>query len=87
MLRNITMCTALAGLLTGGLLVGCEEAEAPPPYELEISFSPEQPVPGRSTRIGRQPFGRIVIANADSAPGADAKTAMMMAHRAVNELV
>ncbi len=42
--------------------------------------------PGRSTRIGRQPFGRIVIANADSAPGADAKTAMMMAHRAVGEL-
>ena len=42
--------------------------------------------PGDSTRIGRQPFGRITIANADSAPGADAKTAMMMAHRAVNEL-
>ena len=42
--------------------------------------------PGNSTRKGRKPFGRIVIANADSAPGADAKTAMMMAHRAVNEL-
>ena len=42
--------------------------------------------PGDSTRIGRQPFGRITIANADSAPGADAKTAMMMGHRAVNEL-
>lgn len=42
--------------------------------------------PGKSTAIGRQPFGRITIANADSAPGADAKTAMMMAHRAVNEL-
>jgi spermidine dehydrogenase len=42
--------------------------------------------PGDSTRIGRQPFGRITIANTDSAPGADAKTAMMMAHRAVNEL-
>ena len=42
--------------------------------------------PGDSTRIGRQPFGRITIANSDSAPGADAKTAMMMAHRAVNEL-
>ena len=42
--------------------------------------------PGDSTRIGRQPFGRITIANADSAPGADAKTAMMMAYRAVNEL-
>jgi len=42
--------------------------------------------PGDSTRVGRQPFGRITIANSDSAPGADAKTAMMMAHRAVNEL-
>ena len=42
--------------------------------------------PGESTRVGRQPFGRITIANSDSAPGADAKTAMMMAHRAVNEL-
>jgi spermidine dehydrogenase len=42
--------------------------------------------PGDSTRIGRQPFGRITIANIDSAPGSDAKTAMMMAHRAVNEL-
>jgi len=42
--------------------------------------------PGDSTRIGRQPFGRITIANIDSAPGSDAKTAMMMANRAVNEL-
>ncbi len=42
--------------------------------------------PGNTTRIGRQPFGRIAIANADSAPGADAKTAMMMGHRAVSEL-
>ena len=42
--------------------------------------------PGDSVRVGRQPFGRITVANCDSAPGADAKTAMMMAHRAVNEL-
>lgn len=42
--------------------------------------------PGNSTKIGRQPFGRITIANCDSAPGADAKTAMAMASRAVNEL-
>ena len=42
--------------------------------------------PGDSTRIGRQPFGRITIANSDSAPGADAKTAIMMGHRAVSEL-
>jgi spermidine dehydrogenase len=42
--------------------------------------------PGDSVRIGRQPFGRITIANSDSAPGADAFIAMMMAHRAVGEL-
>jgi len=42
--------------------------------------------PGDSTKIGRQPFGRITIANSDSAPGADAKTAIRMASRAVNEL-
>jgi spermidine dehydrogenase len=42
--------------------------------------------PGNSTEIGRQPFGRITVANSDSAPGADAKTAMMMGYRAVNEL-
>ncbi len=42
--------------------------------------------PGDSTQIGRQPFGRITIANCDSAASADAKTAMMMGHRAVNEL-
>ena len=42
--------------------------------------------PGDSTKIGRQPFGRVTVANTDSAPGADAKVAIMMAHRAVNEL-
>jgi spermidine dehydrogenase len=42
--------------------------------------------PGDSVRTGRQPFGRITIANCDSAPGADAKTAIKMAHRAVREL-
>lgn len=42
--------------------------------------------PGDSTKIGRQPFGRITIANADSAGQADALVAMAMAYRAVNEL-
>lgn len=42
--------------------------------------------PGDSVRVGRQPFGRVTVANCDSGPGADAKTAVMMAHRAVNEL-
>ena len=42
--------------------------------------------PGDSTKKGRQPFGRITIANSDSAPGADALIAVRMAWRAVNEL-
>ena len=42
--------------------------------------------PGDSVEKGRQPFGRITIANCDSAPGADAKTAIDMGWRAVNEL-
>jgi len=42
--------------------------------------------PGDSVKKGRQPFGRISIANCDSAPGADMKTAIDMAARAVNEL-
>ena len=42
--------------------------------------------PGDSAAIGRQPFGRITIANSDSAPAADAIEAMMMGHRAVAEL-
>ena len=42
--------------------------------------------PGDSTRKGRQPFGRITIANSDSAPSADALVAIKMAWRAVKEL-
>lgn len=42
--------------------------------------------PGDSVQVGRQPFGRIAIANSDSAPGADAITAIMMGSRAVGEL-
>ncbi len=42
--------------------------------------------PGDSIEKARQPFGRIAIANSDSAPGNDAKIAIQMASRAVNEL-
>ena len=42
--------------------------------------------PGDSVEKGRQPFGRITIANSDSAPSADVKAAIDMASRAVNEL-
>ena len=42
--------------------------------------------PKNSIKIGRQPFGRISIANCDSAGSADAKDAINMASRAVNEL-
>ena len=42
--------------------------------------------PGDSVEIGRQPFGRITIANSDSAPSADAIAAMEMGYRAAQEL-
>lgn len=42
--------------------------------------------PGDSTKIGRQPFGRIAIANSDSAPSAYAHAAIDQAWRAVSEL-
>ncbi|MFM8913395.1 MAG: hypothetical protein ACKOE6_10860, partial [Flammeovirgaceae bacterium] len=42
--------------------------------------------PGDSVVKGRQPFGRITIANCDSAPEADVKAAIDMAARAVHEL-
>ncbi|MEM1246260.1 MAG: NAD(P)-binding protein [Acidobacteriota bacterium] len=44
------------------------------------------PGPGDSVEKGRQPFGRITVANCDSAPAADAKAAIEMGHRAVSEL-
>ena len=42
--------------------------------------------PGDSAAIGRQPHGRITIANSDSAPAADAIEAMRMGYRAVSEI-
>ena len=42
--------------------------------------------PGDSVAIGRQPHGRITIANSDSAPAADAIEAMRMGYRAVSEI-
>jgi spermidine dehydrogenase len=44
------------------------------------------PGPPGSVRKGRQPFGRITVANCDSAPGSDAKNSIRMAWRAVDEL-
>ncbi len=42
--------------------------------------------PGDSVKKGRQPFGRITIANSDSGAHANMKTAIDMAARAVTEL-
>jgi spermidine dehydrogenase len=42
---------------------------------------------GDSVEMGRQPFGRITIANSDSAASADAIAAMEMGYRAVRELI
>ncbi len=42
--------------------------------------------PKESIEVARRAFGRITIANTDSAPGNDAKIAIREAWRAVNEL-
>lgn len=44
------------------------------------------PGPADSMIIGRQPFGRITIANSDSGGRPNVQVAMKMAYRAVNEL-
>ncbi|MEC9072883.1 MAG: hypothetical protein VX938_10905, partial [Myxococcota bacterium] len=48
--RVAALGVALAGVV---FLVGCG-AEEPVPYELEVSFSPENPVPGYATRVSVQ---------------------------------
>ena len=55
-------------------------------YEYNPLFDPDWP-PGQSPcEIGRKPFGRITIANADAAAAAYTDQAMDQAYRAVQEL-
>jgi len=55
-------------------------------YEYNPLFDPDWPEDKRPNVIGRKPFGRITIANTDSAATAYTDTAVDQAYRAVNEL-
>jgi spermidine dehydrogenase len=56
-------------------------------YEYNPLFDPDWPEEQRPNVIGRKQFGRITIANTDSAATAYTDTAIDQAHRAVSELV
>jgi spermidine dehydrogenase len=55
-------------------------------YEYNPLFDPDWPEDQRPNVIGRKPFGRITIANTDSAATAYTDSAIDQAYRAVNEL-
>jgi spermidine dehydrogenase len=55
-------------------------------YEYNPLFDPDWPEEKRPNVIGRKPFGRITIANTDSAATAYTDTAIDQAYRAVQEL-
>jgi len=55
-------------------------------YEYNPLFDPEWPEEEKPNVIGRKPFGRITIANTDSAATAYTDAAINEAHRAVTEL-
>jgi spermidine dehydrogenase len=55
-------------------------------YEYNPLFDPDWPEDQRPNVIGRKPFGRITIANTDSAATAYTDAAIDQAYRAVNEL-
>jgi spermidine dehydrogenase len=56
-------------------------------YEYNPLFDPDWPEEERPNVIGRKPFGRITIANTDSAATAYTDSAIDQAYRAVNELL
>jgi spermidine dehydrogenase len=56
-------------------------------YEYNPLWDPDWPAGQAPCEIGRKPFGRITIANSDSAAAAYTDQAMDQAYRAVNELI
>lgn len=57
-------------------------------YSPDLLWEPDWP--GEASRpwvVGRQPFGRISIANSDAGASADTNTAIAQAHRAVSEIL
>jgi spermidine dehydrogenase len=56
-------------------------------YEYNSLFDPDWPEADRPCVVGRQPFGRITIANADAGAYAYTDSAIDQAYRAVREIV
>ncbi len=56
-------------------------------YEYNPLFDPDWDEPDQPHVVGRQPFGRITIANSDSGAGAYTDSAIDQAHRAVGEVL
>jgi spermidine dehydrogenase len=56
-------------------------------YEYNPLFDPDWDDPDQPHVVGRQPFGRITIANSDSGAGAYTDSAIDQAHRAVGEVL
>lgn len=57
-------------------------------YSPDLLWEPDWPdEAGTPWVIGRQPFGRISIANSDAGASADTNTAIAQAHRAVSEVL
>jgi len=57
-------------------------------YNPDLLWEPSWPdEAGTPWAIGRQPFGRISIANSDAGASADTNTAIAQAHRAVSEVL
>lgn len=84
----------LARILAGGAFDPARDIEAitvnrwPHGYGYEYNplFDPEWPPGEAPHEIGRKPFGRIAIANSDSAATAYTDAAINQAYRAINEL-
>jgi spermidine dehydrogenase len=57
-------------------------------YSPDLLWEPEWPDEASKPWVrGRQPFGRISIANSDANASADTNTAIAQAHRAVQEVL
>ncbi|MGA9526827.1 MAG: NAD(P)/FAD-dependent oxidoreductase, partial [Terriglobales bacterium] len=56
-------------------------------YSPNSLFDPEWKEENQPWVIGRQPFGRITIANSDAGASAETDTAIDEAHRAVHEIL
>lgn len=67
--RFVSLNVVLVALLACAVFAACE-SEEPVPYELEVSFSPQQPVPGYATRV----LVQVLDLQGENVEGADEVT-------------